>query len=63
MEAIGKCYKHWKSLVGSVVQAAGKVEFEDGLMTECLEDGSPPWRLLVSLWQQHLAYDQIQPPP
>ena len=50
METVGKCYKQLKPLVGSVVQATGKVEFEDGLTTEWLEDQSPPWRLLVSLW-------------
>ena len=40
-----------ESVAGSVIQATGMVEFEDGL--------SPPWRLLVPLWQPHLAQDQF----
>ena len=27
-----------------------------------LEDGSPPWRLLIPLWWPHLAHDQFQIP-
>ena len=48
-----------ESVVGSVIQATGTVEFEDGLRTGVLEDGSPPWRLLVPLWRPHLAQDQF----
>ena len=48
---------------GSVIQATGTVEFEDGLRTGVLlgwlVDGSPPWRLLVPLWRPHLAQDQF----
>ena len=51
------------SIAGSIIQATGKVEFEDGLRWESsLEDGSPSWRLLVPLWQLHLAKDQFQTP-
>ena len=32
--------------------------FEDGIWG-WLEDGSSPWRLLVPLWQPHLAQDQF----
>ena len=33
-----------------------------GARSGCLEDGSPPWRLLGPLEQPHLAYDQFQTP-
>ena len=33
-----------------VIKAIARLEFEDG---------SPPWRLLVSLWWPHLAQDQF----
>ena len=41
----------WESVAGSVIQVTGTEEFEDGL----LEDGSPLWKLLVTLWQPHLS--------
>ena len=37
---------------GSVIEALARLEFKDGLR-------SPPWRLLVPLWQPHLAQDQF----
>ena len=43
---------YWEFVADSVIQATGRVEFEDGLR---LEEGSPPWRLKGSLEQPHLA--------
>ena len=41
---------HRESLAGSVIQATGTVEFEDGLRTGVL-----PWRLLGPLARPHLT--------
>ena len=39
----------------SLIKATARLEFEDGLRTEWLEDRSPPWRLLLTLLRPHLA--------
>ena len=38
-----------------VIEAIARLEFEDSLRTEWLEDGSPPWRLLGPLERPHLT--------
>ena len=49
-------------VAGPVIEAIARLEFEDGLRTGWLEDGSPPWRLLVPLWWLHLTQINSAPP-
>ena len=57
-----KTWANLESVGGSVIKAAGTVEFEDGFRMGADLDGSPPCRLLVSLWRPHQSKNQFQTP-